>query len=133
MVDDGGEEMTDMTKERHPFRFLFKLLLVVGALAAVSKVVASKSKDFQGLTESEARAKFESKLGPRIGSDKASEVADQVIPRLKEKGMIKSDVEQAVEDVKDVASEAADKVVDTAKDAGESVKDAAKKVEEKVD
>ena len=125
--------MTDTTKERHPFRFLFKLLLVVGALAAVSKVVASKSKDFQGLTESEARAKFESKLGPRIGSDKASEVADQVIPRLKEKGMIKSDVEQAVEDVKDVASEAADKVVDTAKDAGESVKDAAKKVEEKVD
>ncbi|MGH8950518.1 MAG: hypothetical protein ACRDX9_03745 [Acidimicrobiia bacterium] len=125
--------MTDTTTERHPFRFLFKLLLIVGALAAVSKVVASKSKDFQGLTESEARAKFESKLGPRIGSDKAAEVADQVIPRLKEKGMIKSDAEQAVDDAKDVAAEATDKVVDSAKDAGKSMKDAVEKIEEKID
>ena len=125
--------MTDTTKERHPFRFLFKLLLVVGALAAVSKVVASKSKDFQGLTESEARAKFESKLGPRIGEDKASEIADQVIPRLKEKGMIKSDLEGAVDDAKDFAGEATEKMADTAKDAGKSMKDAVEKIEEKID
>ena len=125
--------MTDTTKERHPFRFLFKLLLVVGALAAVSKVVASKSKDFQGLTESEARAKFESKLGPRIGSDKASEVADQVIPRLKEKGVIKSDAEGAVDDAKEAAADATENVVDAARDAGDSVQDAVGKIEEKID
>ncbi|MGH8871423.1 MAG: hypothetical protein ACRDWS_05565 [Acidimicrobiia bacterium] len=118
--------MTDTTKERHPFRFLFKFLLVVGALAAITKVVASKSKDFQGLTESEARAKFESKLGPRIGADKAAELANQVIPRLKEKGMIKPDAEKAVEDATDL-------IIDTAEDAGASVKDAVEKVEEKID
>lgn len=125
--------MTDTTKERHPFRFLFKFLLFVGALAAISKVAASKSKDFFGLTESEARAKFESKLGPRIGEEKAAEVADQVIPRLMEKGVIKPDAEKAVEDVKDAADDATEVIIDTAEDAGASVKDAVERVEEKID
>lgn len=126
--------MTDTTKERHPFRFMFKFLLVIGALAAVTKVVAARTKEFRGLTESEARAKFESKLGPRIGEDKASEIADQVIPRLKEKGVIKPDpAEQAVEEARDVASEATEKIKDTAEKAGDSVKDAIDDIEDKLD
>ncbi len=126
--------MEDTATERHPFRFLFKFLLFVGALAAITKVVASKKKEYYGLTESEARAKFESKLGPRIGEEKAAEVADQVIPRLKDTGVIKPDpVEQAVEDAKDVASDAADSMKVAAEKAGDSVKDAVGKIEEKLD
>jgi hypothetical protein len=136
-------EMTE-TKKRHPFRFLFKFLLFIGAMTAISKFMAERKKDFYGLTESEARAKFEAKLGPRIGEDKASAVADQVIPRLKEKGVIKSDAEGAVEDAKrasadatesvvDAAKDAGESVVDAAKDAGDSVQDAVEKIEEKVD
>ena len=126
--------MADTSTERHPFRFLFKFLLFIGALAAVTKVVASKKKEYYGLTESEARAKFESKLGPRIGEEKASEIADQVIPRLKDSGVIKPDpIEQVMNDAKDVASEAVDQMQDAAGAAGNSMKDAAEKIEEKLD
>jgi hypothetical protein len=137
--------MADTSTERHPFRFLFKFLLFIGALAAVTKVVASKKKEYYGLTESEARAKFEAKLGPRIGDEKASEIADQVIPRLKDSGVIKPDpMEQVVNDAKDAASEAKDKMQDAAGEAKDKVKDlageakdkvqdAAEKIEEKLD
>jgi len=126
--------MEDITTERHPLRTLFKFLLLIGAVAAISKVVAAKKEEYYGLTESEARAKFESKLGPRIGEEKASEVADQVIPRLKDSGVIRPDpMEQAVDTVKDVATEAADKGKDAAARAGDAVKDAAEEIQKKID
>ena len=122
------------TAKRHPLRFLFKLGLLVEDVAAISKVVAAKKEEYYGLTESEARAKFQSKLGPRIGEEKAAEVVDQVIPRLKDKNVIKPDpMEQAVQAAKGVASEAAEGVHDAAKKAGDSMKDAVEKIEEKLD
>jgi hypothetical protein len=116
-------QMEDTATERHPFRAFFKFVLVVGALAAITRVVASKKKEYYGLTESEARAKFESTLGPRIGEEKAHEVADQVIPRLKDSGVIKPDpMEEAVQKVKDAAA-----------DATAPVEEAVEKIKEKVD
>ncbi len=144
--------IADTTDESHAFRTLFKILLVVGVVAAITKFMSDRRRDFYGLTESEARAKFESKLGPIIGDDRASDVADQVIPRLKETGVL---VEDAMDDAKKAASDVADKVGDTAgkvagnakkaasnaadevgdaaKKAGDSVKDAAEKIGKKVD
>ena len=97
--------MSENGKDRHPLRFLFKFALFVGFLALITKVVASKKDEYYGITESEARMKFESKLGPRIGEDKAAEIADQVIPKLKEKGVIVAD---PVEDDADDADDSAD-------------------------
>jgi hypothetical protein len=109
--------MEDSATKRHPFRSFFKFLMVIGVLSAIVRLVASKKEEYYGLTESEARAKFESKLGPRIGEKKASEVADQVIPRLMDSGVIKADpVEAAVDDTTDGAKDAADSVADMAKD-----------------
>ena len=144
--------IADTTDESHAFRTLFKVLLVVGIVAAITKFMSDRRRDFYGLTESEARAKFESKLGPIIGDDRASDVADQVIPRLKETGVL---VEDAMDDAKKAASDVADKVGDTAekvagnakktasnaadevgdaaKKAGSTVKDAAEKIGKKVD
>ena len=144
--------IADITDESHAFRTLFKILLVVGIVAAITKFMSDRRRDFYGLTESEARAKFESKLGPIIGDDRASDVADQVIPRLKETGVL---IEDAMDDAKKAASDVADKVGDTAgkvagnakkaassaadevgdaaKKAGDSVKDAAEKIGKKVD
>ena len=129
--------IADTTDESHAFRTLFKVLLVVGIVAAITKFMSDRRRDFYGLTESEARAKFESKLGPIIGDDRASDVADQVIPRLKETGVL---IEDAMDDAKKAASDVADKVGDTAekvagnaKKAGDSVKDAAEKIGKKVD
>jgi hypothetical protein len=112
----------DTTDESHTFRTLFKVLVVVGIVAAITKFMSDRRRDFYGLTESEARAKFESKLGPIIGDDRASDVADQVIPRLKETGVL---IEDAMDDAKKAASDVADKVGDTAEKAAGNAKKAA--------
>jgi hypothetical protein len=60
---------------------------------AAGRLVAQKKDEYMGLTESEARSKFIQKAGPRIGDDTAEEIADQVIPKLKERGFVKADEE----------------------------------------
>ena len=114
--------MDEVEKERRFFRSLFKLLFVVGILVLLGKMLAAKKDEYYGLTESEARSKFESKLGPRIGEDKATEIADQVIPVLKDKGIIKADAGEAAVDA------AAEAVADAADEAAEKVKEAVDKV-----
>ncbi len=104
--------MAKSESERHPFRFLVKFLIFVGILFAASKLLAKKKDEYMGMTESEARSKFETKLGPRIGEEKAAEIADQVIPKLKEKGVIKADDEDEVVDLADVAEEVLEEVSD---------------------
>ncbi len=83
-------------KERHPFRFLFKLAFFAGLIYLVSRFVAEKKDEYAGMTESQAREMFMEKMGPRIGDDNASEIADQVIPKLKERGLLKPDSAETV-------------------------------------
>lgn len=64
--------------------------------------VNGKKLEYVGLTESEARRKFEEKLAPRVGEQRAAEVADQVIPKLKERGVILDDpIAEAVDEMVD--------------------------------
>jgi hypothetical protein len=122
----------DTTAESHAFRTLLKVLLVVGIISAIAKFLSDRRRDFYGLTEAEARAKFESKLGPIIGEDRASEVADQVIPRLKESGVLEPDgMEKAADKAKDAASDLADDVSDATKDLADEAKDVASDVADK--
>lgn len=78
-------------KERHPLRALFRLVIMAGIVGFVVSFINGKKLEYTGLTESEARRKFEEKLGPKMGEERASEVADQVIPKLKERGMVVAD------------------------------------------
>ncbi len=121
--------------ERHFFRGLFKFLLLAGLVAAVGATVRAKKKAYMGLTESEARAKFEPKLASRLGPDRASEIADQVIPKLKERGLIKADnpVEQAMYEAKHAATDAADRVESAASDAADKIEHAAKGAAKKIE
>jgi len=120
--------MSNEERERHPFRFLVKFLLFAGLLAAIARVMASKKAEFAGLSDSEAKAKFEEKLGPWIGDEKASEVADQVVPKLKEAGLLEPKAAgNGMDKVKDVAGKTATAVKDTAKKASDSTKKAAEK------
>lgn len=89
------------TVERHPLRFLLKLAIFAGLVYAAGRLVAQKKDEYMGLTESEARSKFVQRAGPRIGDDTAAEIADQVIPKLKEKGFVKADEEPAQNDEAD--------------------------------
>lgn len=83
----------DTKKDRHPIRFLIRILILAGMAGLVTKVIGAKKREYYGLTESQARQKFAEKLGPKIGDEKASEVADQVIPRLMHRGVVVADPE----------------------------------------
>lgn len=120
----------EVAKERHPIRFLFKFAVFVGLLYAAGKFLNEKKNEFSGLTESEARNKFVATVGPKVGDETAEEIADQVIPKLKERGLVEPDpMDVAAEEVK----EAAEGVKDAAKDLGEKVDDVSDQVSEAVD
>ena len=79
---------------RRPFRFLFKLMVFAGILGAAGRFLVSKRDEYAGLSESEARARMETKLAPRFGDDKAKEIADQVIPVLADRGLFKDGADE---------------------------------------
>lgn len=100
----------EVEAERHPFRFMLKFLVFVGILYSVGRFVAQQKKDWDGITESQARSRIEPKLASKLGDEKAEEIADQIITALKDRGVIAADpevvVEEIVEDAKDVVAEA---------------------------
>ncbi len=109
--------MEKIESDRHPFRFLLKFLIFVGILYLASRLLAKKKDEYYGITESEARVKFETKLGPKIGEAKAADVANSVIPKLKEKGVIKPDpVDEAADGVVDLSDDTTEEVLEEVSD-----------------
>lgn len=78
--------------DRHPIRALIKFAIFFGIMFALTRFIAAKKEEFSGLTETEARAKMEAKLSGRLGEEKATDIADQVIPVLREWGMFKAEI-----------------------------------------
>lgn len=110
-VPPNGGRMAEKTKERHPLRFLFKVVVLGAFVYFAGRLVMMKKDEYYGLTESEARSKITDKLGKRVGPEKAAEVADQVIPLLKDRGVVKPDpVSEAASDLADAMAEAEDDV-----------------------
>ncbi len=103
--------------ERHIFRTVLRLALFLGLVYVAGRFVAQKKAEYADLTESQVRDKLVQTIGSRVGEDTASEIADQVIPKLKEKGLIKADPA-------DMATEAAAEVADKAKEAADQVSEA---------
>ena len=95
--------MKPATQPREPaIKSLFKLLLILGIVGFVVSYLNGKRLEYVGLTESEARRKFEEKLAPKIGEERAAEIADQVIPKMKERGMVIDDpIAEAVDEMAD--------------------------------
>lgn len=87
-------------KERHVFRKVFRLAVLAGLVGFTAKMVAAKKAEYVGLTESQARVKITEKLSPKLGDIRAAEVAGQVVPRLRERGLVVEDpIVTAVDDV----------------------------------
>lgn len=77
-------------------------MFFLGIIGFIVSYVNGKKLEWAGLTESEARRKFEEKLAPKVGEQKAAEVADQVIPKLKERGVVIDDpIAEAVDEMVD--------------------------------
>lgn len=120
-VRDGGVLMdVEVESQRHPFRFMLKFLVFVGILYAASRFLAQQKEQWMGLTEAQARAKVESKLGPRIGEDKASEIAQQVVTALTEAGVFKVETaEESTDEAEEVLADAGDAAGEAAEEAEE--------------
>lgn len=108
---------TQIETGRHPFRFMVKFLVFVGMLYVAGRLLNQQKQKFSGISESEARAKIENKLGPKMGEDKAAELADQIVSKLREKGVIKAEdapevVDAAETTVEDVVEDAVDAVTE---------------------
>ncbi|MCZ6567640.1 MAG: hypothetical protein V3S43_05425 [Acidimicrobiia bacterium] len=107
----------EVESKRHPLRFMIKFLVLVGILVAAGKFMAKQKQDWSGITEAQAREKIESRLASRVGEEKATDIANQIVTVLTEKGVIK-------------AEETADEVVDVTEETAEAVSDDAEAVEE---
>lgn len=102
------EERLEVEASRHPVRFMIKFLMFVGILYVAGRMLAEIKDKYYGISESEARLKIETNLGPRMGEDKAQELADQIIPKLVERGVITADEPHDIVE----AAESVDEVID---------------------
>ncbi len=82
-----------------------KRLLMVSALAGlIAFAIKSSSKrrdEWHGLSEEEVRAKLEEKLPDRVPEDKRTAIADKVVSKMREKGVIGDTDADEVVDVSD--------------------------------
>jgi hypothetical protein len=114
----------DVEKERHPFRFLLKLGFLAAFLYFAARLIMLKKDEYYGLTETEARTKITEKLAKRVGPEKANEVADQVIPLLKDRGVVKPDpVSEAASELADAMADAQDELSDVVDDMAGAAED----------
>jgi len=86
---------------------LIGLALIVGAAAAAAKLVAAKKTEWQGLTEAEARQKVEQGIPSRVPEEKRAEVADKVVTKMRERGVLREEAAEPVPDAEGEDSEAA--------------------------
>lgn len=70
---------------------LIKLAFLVGGAYAVSKVVTAKKAEWTGLGESEVRAKLDARLPEQMPAEKRSEIADKIVGKMREKGVLGED------------------------------------------
>ena len=68
---------------------LLKLALMVGGIAAVAKIVTAKKAEWQGLTEPEVRERLDSRLPDRMPDEKRAAVADKVVSKMRQRGVIR--------------------------------------------
>ena len=70
---------------------LIKLALLVGGIAAVSKLVTAKKAEWEGLTEGQVRDKLDAKLPGNMPDEKRSAVADKIVTAMRDKGVLQPD------------------------------------------
>jgi hypothetical protein len=101
---------------------LLKVVLIVVGIASVAKLATVRKAEWQGLTEPQVREKLDSKLPARIPDEKRAEVADKVVAKMRERGVLAEGEEAETPDIAtseaetptadDVDADAADEATD---------------------
>ena len=86
-------DLEPISKEGFDVKKLLKVALIVGGIAAVAKLATARKAEWQGLTEPQVREKLDSKLPTRIPDEKRAEVADKVVAKMRERGVLAEDDE----------------------------------------
>ena len=84
---------------------LIGFALIAGAVAAAAKLMATQKAEWQGLTETEVREKVGQRMPSRVPEEKRAEVADKVVAKMRDRGMLG---EEPVAAAAEVGSEAAE-------------------------
>jgi hypothetical protein len=70
---------------------LLLLVLLVAVIGAIAKAVESQKKEWTGLTESQARAKLNKRIGNRMPAERKAQVTDRVVAKMKSHGHLKKE------------------------------------------
>lgn len=70
---------------------LLKLALVAGVIAGIAKLARHKKAEWEGLTEGQVREKLDSKLPDRMPEEKRSAMADKVVSKMRDRGVLTED------------------------------------------
>ncbi len=72
---------------------LIKLAVIVGAIAFAAKVAAAKKAGWRSLSEAEVRDRLDSRMPDRVPDHKRAAVADAVVSRMRERGVLREEQE----------------------------------------
>lgn len=67
---------------------VFKIALLAGVVAAVVKLVSTKKAEWEGLTESDVRAKIDSRLPEKVPPNTRAALADKVVDKMRQRGAL---------------------------------------------
>ena len=69
---------------------LFRLALLAAIGVGIYKMLEEK-KNWEGLTEDEARSRLNEKLSPRVPAEKLDQVTDQIVTQMKARGVLRTE------------------------------------------
>ena len=72
-------------------RKLMKFAVFAGLVAFVVKKIAAQKAEWEGLSEAEMRAKLDARLPDKVPAEKRTEIADQVVAKMREAGKLRDE------------------------------------------
>jgi hypothetical protein len=86
-----------------------KKLLKIGVFLAIfigiAKLIESQKAEWQGLTETEIRAKLHDKLDSKIPPEKVDELGDGIVKMMREKGKLGEEIADLGDDIAELGEE----------------------------
>ena len=70
---------------------LIKLAFLIAIVVAVAKALEAKKAEWEGMTETDVRAKLDARLPEQMPAEKRAEIADKVVGKMREKGVLGED------------------------------------------
>lgn len=72
---------------------LIGIAIVAGIAGAVAKMLKAKKAEWSGMTEPQVREKLDTRLPSRMPDDKRQAVADQIVSKMRDQGLIEEEAE----------------------------------------